>query len=249
MASSDFGQGATPRPLWCRVDGIGTMRTTHLCLASLLISTTAIADNGEPLDAGPPGDARPVPTRNTIMRERTDPLATTERWGGGIRLTGLSGIGALPGVHFGGEVAGLLRRDELFGELALGRWKPEETRMLADTDVELALVTWTLRGGWASMKMPLRAWALVEVGEVAGIEKMPGVISRMVMGETPRERQWAAIGAGLGVAWPLSNQARVVGNLEFAVPVKRDVLMLDEGSYEPDPMTARYSIGLEVGWR
>jgi hypothetical protein len=226
------------------------MGTKSIILASLLFASTAVADDGEPLLVAPPSsvDAQPV-AKPMVRRERPDPLATAERWGGGIRLTGLSGIGALPGVNFGGEVAGLVRRDELFAELALGRWKPEETRMVADTNVELALVVWTVRAGWASMKMPLRAWALAEVGEVAGISKMPGVISRMVMGDTPRARQWAAVGAGFGVAWPLSNQARVVGNLEFAVPVKRDVLMLDEGTYEPDPMAARYSIGLEVGWR
>jgi hypothetical protein len=177
--------------------------------------------------------------------------STTERWGGGIRLTGLSGIGALPGVNFGGEVAGVLRRDELFGELALGRWKPEDTYIVTEspTRVELALNVWTVRAGWASMNMPLRLWGLVELGEIAGARQMPGVVSRMVMGDSVTARQWYAIGAGLGVAWPISHQARMVGNLELAVPVKRDRLMLDRGEYEPDPLAARYSIGLEVGWR
>jgi hypothetical protein len=174
---------------------------------------------------------------------------TTERWGGGVRLTGLSGIGALPGVNFGGEVALVLRRDELFGELALGRWKPEDTYIVTDSRVELALNVWTLRGGWSSMTMPLRAWALVEVGEIAGSREMPGVVSRMVMGTSPTSRQWAAAGGGLGVAWPISHQARLVGCLEFAVPLKRDRLMLEGGEYQPDPLAARYSIGLEVGWR
>jgi hypothetical protein len=176
---------------------------------------------------------------------------TTERWGGGIRLTGLSGIGALPGVSFGAEVAGLLRRDEYFGELAIGRWKPEDRHLVPTPDrpVELALDVWTLRGGWASMQMPLRAWALVEVGEVAGTNAMAGVVSRMVMGDTPRERSRVAVGVGLGVAWPMSNQARLLGNLEFAVPVMRETLMLEGGEFQPDPLAARYSIGIEVGWR
>jgi hypothetical protein len=70
------------------------------------------------------------------------------------------------------------------------------------------------------------------------------------MGETPTERRWAALGAGVGVAWPLSQQARLVGNFELAVPVSHDRLSLDHGeAYEPDPMAARYAIGLEVGWR
>ena len=53
----------------------------------------------------------------------------------------------------------------------------------------------------------------------------------------------------VGVAWPMSKQARLVGNMEVAVPVNREELMLDQGVYEPDPLVARYSMGLEVGWR
>lgn len=181
-----------------------------------------------------------------------DGIATEERWGGGIRITGLSGIGALPGVNFGGEVAGHLRRDEYFAELALGRWKPEDRHMVEDgasAPIPLAMNVWTARGGWSSMRMPLRGWILAEVGDVSGAKQMPGVVTRMVMGDTPSARRWTALGAGLGVAWPMSDQARLVGNLEFAVPLSRDPLMLDTGVFEPDPISARYSIGLEVGWR
>ncbi len=206
----------------------------RLVLALLLCSTTATV-GAEPL-------------------RKRDPLSTTDTWGGGLRLTGLSGIGALPGVNFGGEVAINVRHNELFGELALGQWKPEDTQYVVDGDssVELGINMWTLRAGWASMRMPLRAWGLIEVGEIAGTtaRNMPGVLPRMVMGDTPSNRQWRALGAGLGVAWPLSSQARVVGNMEIAVPVQRERLMLAYGEgYEPDPLAARYSVGLEVGWR
>jgi hypothetical protein len=79
---------------------------------------------------------------------------------------------------------------------------------------------------------------------------MRGSTPGMVMGDTPSNRQWRALGAGLGVAWPLSHQARVVGNMEIAVPMQRERLMLAYGeAYEPDPLAARYSVGLEVGWR
>jgi hypothetical protein len=178
---------------------------------------------------------------------------TTERWGGGVRITGMSGIGALPGVNFGAEVAGLVRHDEYFAELGLGRWKPRETYLVAEAasqSVELGLDVWTLRGGWASMKMPLRGWALVEVGELAGAHGMQGVVTRMVMGDTPSNQQWRAIGAGLGIAWPMSDNVRLTGNMELAVPLNRERLMLDHGeAYTPDALAARYSLGLEVGWR
>jgi hypothetical protein len=222
----------------------------------LAASATAYAQPGDlDTEPRPPSsvEVSPAPVRH--IHKHPSPLATTERWGGGIRLTGLSGIGALPGVNFGGEVAGMVRRDEMFVELALASWRPEDTYyvLTPEQTVALKLDVWTVRAGWASMQMPLRAWMLGEVGEIAGtpgMTQMSGVVSRMVMGDTPSERRWAAIGAGLGVAWPLSQQARLVGNFEVAVPVSHDTLMLDRGeAYKPDPLSARYAIGLEVGWR
>jgi hypothetical protein len=209
------------------------------------------ADNGEVLAPPSSVEVAPVaPVRSVPVRKKS-PLATTERWGGGGRVTGLSGIGALPGVNYGGEVSGMVRRDELFGELALGWWKPEKTYVVTEQPdrVELGLKVWTVRAGWASMNTPLRAWGLVEVGELASARGMPGVVTRMMTGDVPQERQWHAVGAGFGVAWPMSDNARLFGMIEFAVPVDRQRLMLDQGAYEPDPLAARSSAGLELGWR
>lgn len=182
--------------------------------------------------------------------EKRTGIATDNLWGGGVRLTGMSGIGALPGVNWGAEVGLHVRRHEVFGELALGRWQPENDYLVPNTNEPLKLDVWSLRGGWESMRMPLRAWALFEVGEVASERGMQGVVSRMVMGDTPRQRQWRAAGGGVGVAWPMSDQARLVGNMELAFPIGRERLMIEDGgAYQADPFVARYSIGLEVGWR
>jgi hypothetical protein len=210
-----------------------------------LLAGTASAQPGltEPLSLEPPPPTRVV--------QKPDPLATTEHWGGGVRLTGLSGIGQLPGVNYGGELAGLIRHDEFFGELALGRWKPEKTYVVTEMPehVELGLDVWTVRAGWWSMKMPLRAWVLGEVGELANARAMGGVVARMMTGETPTDRRWKALGAGFGVAWPMSPNARFIGMVEFAVPLNHETVGLDNGSYEPDPIAARSSVGLELGWR
>jgi hypothetical protein len=149
-----------------------------------------------------------------------DKLATTERWGAGLRLTGLSGIGALPGVNYGAEVAVLGRRDEVFAEVALARWKPENDYLVTETQdrVPLKLDVWTLRVGWSSMQMPLRGWGLVELGEMAGARGPQGVVPRMMMGDTPKQRQWRSVGGGFGVAWPMSDQARLFGSLEVTIP-------------------------------
>jgi hypothetical protein len=99
------------------------------------------------------------------------------------------------------------------------------------------------------MQTPLRGWLLVEVGEIAGAHGMSGVVTRMMMGDVPRARQWQAMGAGFGVAWPMSDNARLFGMIEIAVPVNRGDVMLDQGAYKPDALAARSSCGLELGWR
>ena len=226
---------------------------THAAVAFAQPGLTEPAPTPGDGELNPPSFVEPTPaaTPTVAARHQTNKNATTERWGGGVRLTGLSGIGALPGVNYGGELAGLVRHDELFAELALGRWKPKKTYVLAETPehVELGLDVWTLRGGWASMTSPLRGWALVEVGEMANARAMPGVVTRMMTGDTPMDRRWKAVGAGFGVAWPMSNNARLVGMIEIAVPVSRQNVALETGAYQPDPLAARSSAGLEIGWR
>lgn len=223
-------------------------------LAVLLLPALAAAQPGatDPVSPIDQDEARPPPVPPPPRVERAAPFETARPWGGGVRLTGLSGIGALPGVNYGAEVAGLVRYGELFGELGFGWWKPEKTYIVTSGSqrTELGLDVWTLRGGWASMHTPLRAWLLVEAGELAGVKGMPGVIPRMVMGDMPQGKRWTAVGAGFGVAWPMSDNARLFGMIEFAVPFAREQLMLDQvGTYEPDALAARSSLGLEVGWR
>jgi hypothetical protein len=217
-------------------------------------ATTGTVQVQADADLLPPSAVAVTPSPTTVtLHVRKDPLATTRIWGGGVRFTGLSGIGALPGVNYGGELAALVRHEELFAELAMGTWKPQHTYVVTESPqhVELGLDVWTLRGGWASMNTPLRAWGLVEVGELASAGTMPGVVARMMTGETPQERRWKAVGGGFGVAWPMSDNARLIGMLELAVPVARKTIMLDYnvGGYQPDPIAVRSSAGLELGWR
>ncbi|MBL9014371.1 MAG: hypothetical protein JNL83_09345 [Myxococcales bacterium] len=217
--------------------------TSALCL--LLAAAPAAAQPGLS-DPAPP--ARPI---THVLGERAS-QATDRAWAWGLRLTGLSGIGALPGVNVGGEVAGYLRWQERFVELGLGRWKPEETIVVsAADDTKLGLDVWTLRGGWASMEMPLRAWLLVEAGELAGPHAvMPAGVPRMVTGNVQADHRWFAAGGGFGVGWPMSERARLVGAVEVAVPIGKQEMMLDSGApFEPDAAAARASLGIEVGWR
>lgn len=47
----------------------------------------------------------------------------------------------------------------------------------------------------------------------------------------------------------MSPHVRLIGMLELAVPINRAELALDVATYAPDPIAARSSVGLEVGWR
>src|SRR5262245_43589212 len=95
-------------------------RLTFVC--TLLAAQQASADSFDDGELRPPRAVTSTPATPAPVQRRRNPLATTQRWGGGVRLTGLSGIGALPGVNYGGEAAVMVRRDEMFLELALGTW-------------------------------------------------------------------------------------------------------------------------------
>jgi hypothetical protein len=217
----------------------------------IAVASTAAAQPGlqEPVDPEPT-----PPPRHTLLAKKLNPNVTDAVFGGGVRLTGLSGVGALPGVNVGGELAVHVRWEERFVELGLAKWRPEETIVVEQTSagrVELGLDVWSVRGGWASMTMPLRAWLLVEAGELAGPHKvMPAGVPRMVMGSVPSEHKWFAAGGGFGVQWPMSKNARLVGNIELAIPIDKEPMMLAQGgTFEPNGAAARCSLGLEVGWR
>jgi hypothetical protein len=229
------------------------------CVGILVASATTAA--AEPTTTGtmqveldatdlrPPGEVIPAVAVRPARTGR--PIVEEPLWGGGVRLTGLSGVGALPGVNIGAELAVFVRRDERFIELGLGRWVPQETYVVAETPerVELGLDVWTLRGGWASKTMPLRAWLLAEVGELAGARQMSGLIARMV-GAVAEERRWVAAGGGFGVAWPMADRARLVGTVELAIPFDRTPMMMMTGSeFEPEAAAARCNLGLEIGWK
>lgn len=228
--------------------------------AGLLFASTAAAEttgtfqveqDAAQSDLRPPGEVVPTAAVRPAIANKHRHVNDVGQWGGGVRLTGLSGVGALPGVNIGAEVAVFVRRDERFIELGLGRWVPQETYVVAERPerVELGLDVWTLRGGWASTTMPLRAWLLVESGELAGQREVTGMIARMV-GAVADERRWLAAGGGVGVAWPMSDRARLVGTVELAIPIERTPMMMMSGSeFEPDPAAARANLGLEVGWR
>ena len=96
----------------------------------------------------------------------------------------------------------------------------------------------------------MRAWILVEAGELAGSNTMLPGIARMVSGDMPSDRKWLAAGGGFGIAWPMADVARLVGSVELAVPFDRQQMMTDSTKpFEPEVAAARATLGIELGWR
>jgi len=174
------------------------------------------------------------------------PPAPPRAWGGGVRALGISGIGALPRVGVGGELAGYARVHSLFAELAGARWLPSR-RVLqegAPGAVDVSMEVMSVRFGWGPEDRPLRAWMAGELGSIRG--KGVALNDAQVGSAT-----WGAAGAGFAVAWPMTPHTRLVGIIEAVVPTRRARFVLQDGAevYRPAVATVRCGLGLEVGWR
>jgi hypothetical protein len=191
-------------------------------------------------------EARQPPGEVSPDRPGT-PAAPVEAksWGAGLRVMGNSGIGVIPGVGVAGELAGYLRIRSVVAELAAAQWLPNPRFLLpgAPGHIDVGLATATLRIGWASERMPLRAWLEGEIGTLDG--NGASLHDPRLAGA-----RWIAAGGGFGVAWPMARYARLVGTFEIVVPVEQAPFMLQDGTevYRPGVVTARSGLGLEIGW-
>jgi hypothetical protein len=174
------------------------------------------------------------------------PRAAPSVWGGGIRVLGVSSIGALPRVGVGGELAGYVRRRSVFVELAGARWlaSPKVLHEGAPGRVDVRMNLAALRFGWGPQQLPLRAWVAGEVGSIEG----EGISLNDTHVGTGT---WVGAGAGVAVTWSMTQHTRLVGMIEAVTPFLRTRFVLQDGTeiYRPGPVTVRCGLGLEIGWR
>ncbi|HEY0194596.1 MAG TPA: hypothetical protein VGC42_25965 [Kofleriaceae bacterium] len=192
--------------------------------------------------------ARPHPAPAPGVTAITDPLPEAPRhgpprWQIGPRLLGLSGIGALPRVAVGGELAVHVGRDSAFAELGVADWLPSGAalRHEAPGRVDVGLTLGSARVGWAPIGLPVRTWIGIEGGELTGT----GVaLGRDDMDAGP----WLAVTAGVGVTWRMAPWVRLVGQLELAAPMYRPRFVLYDGAevFRPEWAAARTGFGLEL---
>lgn len=167
-------------------------------------------------------------------------------WSLGARLSGVSGIGVIPEVGLGAELAITLRRHSTLAEIAATRWALSEAQLHAGAPakVDVGLDVTAMRVGWRSEDKPLRGWASVEIGTMYG----NGVaLANAQVGEG----RWVAAGTGFGVAWPMTKWLRLVGSTEVMLALDRVRFSLSSGQvvYAPAPMSARATCGIEIGWQ
>ena len=195
-------------------------------------------------------DLRPVAGPSELRLERpgeVEALPAPADRGAALRVLGISGIGAQPGVSVGGELAATVRMRSAIVELAGVRWLSSSRVPHAGApdriDVDLRLVA--LRLGWGSAQLPLRAWISGELGTLGGGEAGSA-------GPRMGTARWLAAGGGFAVAWPMGPRARLIGTIEAVVPVQRARIVLQDGSgselYRSAWAAVRSGLGLEIGW-
>lgn len=176
----------------------------------------------------------------------TPDATVPRRWTLGARLSGVNGIGVLPQVGVGAELAVTLRADHHLVELGATRWFTSTAQLYTgrprkvDVDLDVAVA----RYGWRPYEMPLRAWMGLEVGN------MRGTGLDLPAGQLEGGR-WIAAGAGFGIAWQMRPWIRLFGSTEAMLAIERVRFAMESGvvAYAPAPMSVRTTCGLEVGWQ
>jgi hypothetical protein len=161
----------------------------------------------------------------------------THPWSLGVRLSGVSGIGIVPEVGLGAEVAISARHNEWLAELAATKWLASGADR-SNMHVDVGLGVTSARVGWRPAP-PLRAWIGGEVGSMDGTST-----------DGSTSQRWFAAGAGFGVAWPITPWLRAIGATELLIAIERVKFEQPGGVilYAPSPMSARATLGIEVGW-
>ncbi|HEY5921321.1 MAG TPA: hypothetical protein VIV11_06610 [Kofleriaceae bacterium] len=180
-----------------------------------------------------------------------DATAPIERraWQIGVRVSAVSGIGVVPQLGVGAELAIAIRGRALFAELAQTHWLASAIEYDEAARGDVALDVTSTRVGWRSSAVPVRAWLTAEVGTLrAASAPSPTsprdeMVPAVTLADPATTTRWLAAGAGIGLAWSLGSWIRIVGATEGT---------LHGANRAPSAATSvvsvRASCGLELGW-
>jgi hypothetical protein len=191
-------------------------------------------DTDSPFAAPPPDHDAPAPAPSSGY--------VPKRWSISARMSGVSGIGVIPQVGLGGELAVSVRAGEHLAELGASRWVTSAAQFHAgrQTRIDVNLDATIARYGWRPPELPMRAWATVERGTM----HTGGAVA---VGSD----RWLAVGTGFGIAWQMKPWIRLFGSVETMFALERARYTTEQGMaiWAPAPMSVRTTCGLEVGWQ
>jgi hypothetical protein len=197
------------------------------------------------------GDSPPPPTSVAANTAKFIPdfsraARPPRAWAIGARFSGVSGIGVIPKVGLGGELAVTMRFKTTLAEIAGTRWVASAAQFHdgGPAKVDVDLDTAAVRIGWRPIDVPLRAWVAAEGGSMRG--------NNIALPSQQLESgRWIAAGAGFGIAWQMNRYTRLVGATETMLALERVRFSLGDGIivYAPSPMSVRTIVGLEVGFQ
>ncbi len=208
---------------------------------AVIVARVAVAKRAPEVAVVPPGEAAndlvAVPAVVPEQRHR-------RAWTFGARLSTLGTVGVVPGVGFGAELVASLHRKNGFAELGGARWLDGSEQLDGVVErVTIAYVSATARIGWQWTSLPLRAWAVTELGSMQGT-------GMSAVGQRKGSSAWLGTGAGVAGLWHASPTVAVVGSVEALAALERARFQLADGTevYQPSPVAARAALGVELAW-
>jgi hypothetical protein len=227
VARLDFGDASEESRVITSVDCAELTDAVALVIARLAVAAARNVSAPKVVEA-PPSRTTPEPG-----------------WNGGVRVAGLFGTGASPGIGIAGDVGGWFAWRSYAVAVSASQWsKGTVTLDGTMSGVDIDVRAFSLRTGWRPRTLPLRSWLIARWGQIRG--EAVGLDDGR--GGTAR---WTAAGIGAGWAFALTSRVAVVPAAEAEMVLDRATFSLDSGTelYRTPPMALHGSVAIEVGWR
>ena len=197
----------------------------------------AARDDEEPPD---------IPPRPMIADLIPSSLEPDSPWHVGVRLSALAGSGMLPSATVGDEFAAYLAHGPAMIELAYSQWETSHGSLTARNldGIDIDFTATSAHVGAQMGELPLQLRLGGEVGSMRGRG-----VGAAAGSDGPL--RWIALGGGIALDWSARPGLRIVGIGEVDLAAQRPIFELTNGAvaYEAGPVSARISLGLELGLR
>jgi hypothetical protein len=190
-----------------------------------------------------PPDLPPRPRLSDIEAPVEEPPSP---WHVGVRVSAVTGAGVLPSASVADEVGAYLVHGPASLEIAYSQWETSHGTLTAHNldgiDVDFTAVSAHL--GFQLGEEPVQLRLGGETGSMLG----RGVGAAQ---NSDGPLRYTALGGGMALDWSARPGVRIVGIGEVDVAAQRPIFELQSGAvaYEPQQVSVRISLGLELGLR